>query len=84
MVLVSRVVLETSGHTSMDDVKHPRAPPNTPSVGDRVKMRGREVFGILRKINNINWAKVEWDNDSHGPVLCHLFELERMEKDKCE
>jgi hypothetical protein len=56
----------------------PRPPPNTPEVGDRCKLRGREATGKLISIGDRQWASVEWDTVKAGPRIVHLFELERI------
>lgn len=61
-------------------MKPKRPPPNTPRVGDRVRLRGREPTGTLRGVNPENqWSRVEWDRNGEGPRLCHLYELEKIE-----
>lgn len=54
-----------------------RAPINTPDVGDRVKLRGREFAGKLAHVSGNKWSEVHWD-DAPGPKICHLHELERL------
>jgi len=59
-------------------MKEPRAPTNLPSVGDRCKLRGRNAAGTLREVTpHNNWARVDWDDPNRGPVICHLYELEK-------
>lgn len=59
-----------------------KGPPNTPCCGDRVKMRGKnERTGTMVKWNPDpakNDCTVMWD-DSTTPMLCHRFELERID-----
>ena len=60
--------------------KTKKPPPNTPNVGDDVKLRGRVSFGCLTELNERNlWARVDWDPTvaANCPKLCHLYELER-------
>lgn len=56
-----------------------KTPPNSPSKGDTVKLRGRgDRTGVLVKLNEENkWSTVEW-TDGKGPRICHLFELEKV------
>ena len=55
-----------------------KKPPQLPEIGERCKLRGRPLRGILRKVNDINkWAEVEWDIDARGPTVVHHWELER-------
>jgi hypothetical protein len=56
-----------------------RPPPNLPTEGDRAKLRGRERCGQVDYITPSNWCKVTWD-DGQGPKLCHLHELERIDR----
>lgn len=54
-----------------------KKPFDIPKEGDRVKLRGREPTGIISNINSTNnWTKVKWDDK--GPLICHLYELERI------
>lgn len=47
-------------------------------IGERVRLRGREPRGVLRRVNESSlWAQVEWDAETPGPKHCHLKELER-------
>ena len=57
----------------------PKVPPNLPEVGDRCKMRGRNFAGILQKLNLELWAWVDWNGHEHGPSICHLYELEKID-----
>lgn len=61
--------------------KEKKSPPNTPSVGDKVVMRGRrDATGTLTAINDeTKWSRVAWDAAGAGPLLCHLFELEKAQ-----
>lgn len=52
--------------------------PNTPSIGDRVKLRGKGVCGKLQHVSATNWAIVHWDVFKAGPGIVHLHELERI------
>lgn len=56
-------------------------PPNTPTRGDRVKLRGRNdrrQTGVVTLMNDETlWATVEWE-DGSGSRICHLFELEKL------
>lgn len=57
-----------------------KPPPNVPSIGDRVRMRGRNSVGELMRVNDRNWATVRWDTDVFvppGPDIVHLHELEK-------
>jgi hypothetical protein len=56
-----------------------KIPTNLPEVGDRCKLRGRNFKGILKKLNKLNWAWVDWNGHEHGPVVCHLYELEKID-----
>ena len=59
-----------------------RPPVNLPTIGDRVRLRGRGVIGILRRvIQENNWSYVDWEAAAAGPVICHLFELEKLESE---
>lgn len=51
-----------------------KAKKTTPSVGNRVSLRGRGSIGVLKSCNDLNWCRVSWD--STGPKLCHLLELD--------
>lgn len=54
-----------------------KPPPNLPSVGGRVKLRGRQALGVLRSVNpESNWSRVDWDEGVKAPLICHLYELE--------
>ena len=53
-----------------------KPPPNLPSIGDRVRRRGQPGTGRLVDTDDRLWAKVEWDG--HGPMICHLHELEKI------
>lgn len=57
-----------------------KAPPNTPSAGDRVKARGRNFVGTLLRVDDRFWAHVRWDW-ADGPRVCHLHELEKVQED---
>lgn len=58
-------------------MKKKKGPPNTPVIGDCVKLRGGEAKGVLRNVNkSTNWSYVDWE--VAGPKICHLFELERI------
>jgi hypothetical protein len=59
-----------------------KSPQNLPSVGDRVQLRGRASHkGKLVDTNDRLWAWVEWDSSLGGPVICHLYELEKLSDD---
>jgi hypothetical protein len=59
--------------------KPPRPPPNTPDVGDRVRLRGRDPRGVLSRVDERKWSWVDWDADAvAGPKIVYLFELERI------
>lgn len=63
--------------------KSKKPPPNLPTVGDDVALRGRKSFGRLEFINDENlWARVDWDPTiaAQCPKLCHLYELERIDR----
>lgn len=53
-----------------------KAPSNLPTIGDRVKLRGRQNIGKLQRVDDRNWSWVDWDGE--GPIICHLHELERL------
>lgn len=54
-----------------------KRPKNLPQVGDEVRWRGRDQYGILKQHNADNdWCMVEWDS-TDAPKIVHLFELER-------
>lgn len=57
-----------------------KTPPNLPSEGDRVKLRGYKQQGKLIKLNPQRlWCKVEWDLPVRMPEICHLYELEKID-----
>lgn len=68
-----------------------KAPKNLPEEGDRCCLRGRDALGYVRWIDKaINWSAIWWDeNTNHEitgpsigrkhPVICHLYELEKIE-----
>ncbi len=58
----------------------PKAPPNTPSKGDRVAQRGRpyRLGRLIKAEPEGEWVTVEWD-DGGGPRVCHRFELEKID-----
>ena len=50
-----------------------------PSVGDRVRLRGRGTLGELQFVwEERNWAFCAWDapQSKVAPLICHLKELE--------
>lgn len=47
------------------------------TIGDRVKLRGRNPVGYIQQINSNSWCKVDWDICAIGPKIVHLNELER-------
>ena len=48
-----------------------------PEREDRVKLRGRESVGVLKKYDpETNWSTVDWEN--FGPKICHRNELEKV------
>lgn len=58
-------------------MKMPRFGP--PSVGDRVRLRGRGTTGELLFVwEERNWAFCAWDapQSKVAPLICHLKELE--------
>lgn len=58
-----------------------KSPPNTPTRGDRVNLRGRNDGrrAVVTLMNDETlWATVEWE-DGSGSMICHLFELEKAE-----
>jgi hypothetical protein len=56
-----------------------RPPPNLPTVGNDVRLRGTNKTGKLLDFNPSNqWAFVAWDETTPGPHVCHRFELERI------
>jgi hypothetical protein len=54
-----------------------KPPVNTPSVGDRVRLRGRQAWGQLKSVSAELWAQVDWATDGAGPRIVHLHELEK-------
>lgn len=54
-----------------------KGPMNPPVVGDRVKLRGKAASGTLTHMNDRKWARVDWDENARGPLVVHLFELEK-------
>lgn len=57
----------------------PEAPtPNTPAIGDHVKLRGQSPRGVLEFFDNRKLAQVRWDEPFAGPALVHLHELEKI------
>lgn len=58
--------------------KESKAPVNTPKVGSRVRLRGRQATGLLTKVDARKWADVTWEADAAGPKIVHLFELEAI------
>ena len=55
-----------------------KAPRNLPELHDRVRMRGKNLFGVIKFINpENNWARVVWDHGCDGPIVCHIYELEK-------
>lgn len=64
-----------------DEMTMGKAPPNLPAVNDKARLRGRpSLTGIVKFINAENhWARVTWDHEGHGPRLCHLYELEKID-----
>lgn len=56
------------------------APSNLPAEGDRCRLRGKTATGRVAAIRADNrWTRVEWDADQTGPLVCHLFELEKVD-----
>lgn len=59
-----------------------KQPPNTPRVGDRVKLRGKAATGVLNFVNVNLWSTVKWDEGVDlglgAPRIVHLFELEKI------
>lgn len=57
-----------------------KGPPNVPdAVGNIVKLRGTDNYGLVLQINSNNWVQVSWVDK--GPKICHLFELEKCNVD---
>lgn len=58
-----------------------KRPLNTPdSVGDRVRLRGRNCVGEVVSFDpEKSWASIRWDNGGSGPKICHRNELEKVE-----
>lgn len=53
--------------------------PETLSIGETVKLRGREPFGTLVAVNRRGWAEVSWSRQSpKGPGIVGIGELERV------
>lgn len=57
-----------------------KQPPNTPTKGDLCKLRGRDRFGMVAKINRSGKpiCTVIWNDNPSTPMLCHFFELEKI------
>lgn len=54
-----------------------KKPKDIPQIGDRVELRGRNIFGVLQNYDTENyWASVKWE--TNGPVICHLHELKKV------
>ena len=50
-----------------------------PEVDDRVRLGKTNFTGVIMSINKIGWTHVKWDDNKHGPALCLLWELEKIE-----
>ncbi len=60
-----------------------KRPKDAPEIGDRVQLRGSHMQGVLQQVNVENdWASVKWD--VRGPVICHLFELKKLDAVRSE
>ena len=57
-----------------------KPPPNVPAVGDKARMRGRTLIGVVKEIHANNWTRVWWGDDesAQGPKFVHLHELEKV------
>lgn len=54
-----------------------RAPLNIPTKEDqRVRLRGRDVEGMVTYIGENGWTLVNWDKPKSAPMWCHQNELE--------
>jgi hypothetical protein len=54
----------------------PKKPKDVPEVGDRCRLRGSHMEGVLVNVDTDNyWASVKWDVS--GPTICPLFELRK-------
>jgi hypothetical protein len=58
-----------------------KRPKDCPNKCDVVQLRGREIYGILVKVDDRNWAWVNWCIGK-GPMICHLFELAKVKINK--
>lgn len=60
-----------------------RRVPIKPAVGDRVQLMGRKPRGRLKRIGGPSntWCVVDWEPDHHGPQLCHIRELTKIEEE---
>ncbi|WP_342714442.1 hypothetical protein AAFG22_14800 [Bradyrhizobium sp. B024] len=54
-----------------------KAPKDAPTVGDRVELRGKALFGTLKRVDPDFWCGVKWE--INGPLICHLFELKTVQ-----
>jgi hypothetical protein len=36
-------------------------------------------MGTLKRVNDMKWARVDWDAEAPGPIVVHLFELEKTQ-----
>lgn len=54
-------------------MKRPKDSPT--ESGQRVLLRGRGVFGTIRKIDEGGWVWVNWDEPKSGADICHVNEL---------
>ena len=61
-------------------IKTPQRPPvGTPERGERCQLRGNAAAtGLLAKVNDRDWALVDWDSGVVAPKLVHRFELIRI------
>lgn len=50
-----------------------------PVFDDKVRLRGRIQEGYLRRLENVNWAIVDWTSEEKGPIIVHLYELEKID-----
>lgn len=50
-----------------------------PVVGDRVKLRGREPYGIIERINDMDWTFIKWESNPPGPKIVDIREVELYE-----
>jgi len=59
-----------------------KKPTDLPREGDRVRLRGRGITGTVRDIHPQvkTWTWVDWDDCKTGPLIVHLYELEKLDE----